>query len=38
MYEAHAERELSDSTDWSIVSPDVPVFRDDDGVELERPC
>ena len=37
MYEAHAERELPDSTDWSIVSPDVPVFRDDDGVELERP-
>ena len=25
-----------DSTDWSIYSPNVPVFRTDDGTELER--
>jgi uncharacterized protein (TIGR02452 family) len=34
MYAAHAERPLADATDWSILSPDVPVFRTDDGREL----
>jgi uncharacterized protein (TIGR02452 family) len=37
MYEAHRSRPLADSTDWAILSPDVPVFRRDDGTELERP-
>lgn len=37
MYEAHRKRPLPDSTDWSIYSPDVPVFRTDDGAELENP-
>lgn len=35
MYDAHLERELPDSTDWTIHSPDVPVFRSDDGRALE---
>lgn len=37
MYEAHKKRPLPDSTDWAIYSPDVPVFRKDDGSELDRP-
>jgi uncharacterized protein (TIGR02452 family) len=37
MYEAHRERPLPDSTDWAIYSPDVPVFRLDDGTELPQP-
>lgn len=37
MYEAHQQRPLLDSTDWAILSPDVPVFRTDAGVELESP-
>jgi uncharacterized protein (TIGR02452 family) len=37
MYEEHARRQLPDSTDWAIYSPDVPVFRKDDGTALERP-
>ena len=37
MYEAHSQRPLPDSTDWSILSPDVPVFRRDDGMELDHP-
>jgi uncharacterized protein (TIGR02452 family) len=37
MYEAHATRPRPDSTDWAILSPDVPVFRTDEGTELERP-
>jgi uncharacterized protein (TIGR02452 family) len=37
MYDAHRERELPDSTDWAIYSPDVPVFRSDDGVEINQP-
>ncbi len=37
MYEAHRKRSLPDSTDWAIYSPDVPVFRLDDGTELEHP-
>jgi uncharacterized protein (TIGR02452 family) len=26
-----------DSTDWAIYSPDVPIFRTDDGTELDQP-
>ncbi len=37
MYDAHRERPLPDSTDWAILSPKVPVFRTDDGTELEEP-
>ncbi len=37
MYEEHQKREQPDSTDWAICSPDVPVFRSDDGAELDHP-
>jgi uncharacterized protein (TIGR02452 family) len=37
MYQEHRRRQLPDSTDWAIYSPNVPVFRMDDGTELERP-
>jgi uncharacterized protein (TIGR02452 family) len=37
MYLHHRQRHRPDSTDWAIYSPDVPVFRKDDGTELERP-
>jgi uncharacterized protein (TIGR02452 family) len=36
MYEEHRRRQLPDSTDWAIHSPNVPVFRMDDGTELEH--
>ena len=35
MYEEHRKRPLPDSTDWAIYSPDVPVFRADDGTALQ---
>jgi uncharacterized protein (TIGR02452 family) len=37
MYEEHNKRPRQDSTDWTIYSPDVPVFRADEGTELENP-
>jgi uncharacterized protein (TIGR02452 family) len=37
MYEEHRQRPRPDSTEWAIYSPDVPVFRTDDGAELEHP-
>lgn len=37
MYAAHRRRPRPDSTDWAIYSPDVPVFRTDDGKTLPRP-
>jgi len=37
MYDAHGKRPRADSTNWAIYSPDVPVFRHDDGTELDRP-
>ena len=37
MYEHHRQRDRPDSTDWAIYSPDVPVFRTDDGTALDRP-
>ena len=37
MYQAHQARPLPDSTDWAILSPDVPVFRADDGRLLDQP-
>lgn len=36
MYGAHQQRLRPDSTDWTIYSPDVPVFRKDDGTALEQ--
>ncbi len=37
MYGSHARRPSPDSTDWAILSPDVPVFRLDDGTALDSP-
>jgi len=37
MYAAHQARPQPDSTDWAILSPDVPVFRDDAGQPLDQP-
>lgn len=37
MYAKRRKRPLPDSTDWVIYSPEVPVFRADDGTELEEP-
>lgn len=37
MYTAHKARQLPDSTSWAILSPGVPVFRADDGTNLEQP-
>jgi len=37
MYECHQGRPRPDSSDWVIYSPDVPVYRTDDGAELDRP-
>jgi uncharacterized protein (TIGR02452 family) len=36
MYEAHRQRPQPDSTDWAVFSPEVPVFRKDDGTALEQ--
>jgi uncharacterized protein (TIGR02452 family) len=37
MYDEHRKRSRPDSTDWAIYSPDVPVFRKDEGSELDQP-
>ena len=37
MYAEHHKRSRPDSSDWAILSPDVPVFRMDDGMELPQP-
>lgn len=37
MYAAHLARPEPDSTDWAILSPDVPVYRDDEGRPLDQP-
>lgn len=37
MYAAHRKRPREDSSDWAIYSPNVPMFRTDAGLELERP-
>lgn len=36
MYATHRKRSRPDSTDWAIYSPDVPVFRKDDGTSLDN--
>jgi len=35
MYAFHRARPLPDSSSWTILSPKVPVFRQDDGTALE---
>ena len=37
MYSHHAQRPEPDSTDWMILSPEVPVFRDESGAGLDEP-
>jgi len=37
MYEAHKKRPYPDSTAWAIYSPNVPVFRSDDGKPFSEP-
>ena len=37
MYSSHKKRRQPDSSDWTILSPDVPVFRTDDGTALAEP-
>jgi uncharacterized protein (TIGR02452 family) len=37
MYEQHRQRPRPDSTNWAVYSPDVPVFRNDNGAELDHP-
>jgi hypothetical protein len=37
MNAAHAQRQQPDSSDWTILSPRVPVFRTDAGLPLEQP-
>lgn len=37
MYAAHQQQGNHQSSDWVILSPDVPVFRDDDGTPRATP-
>lgn len=37
MYDFHSNRSLPDSSEWTILSPDVPVFRNDQGEAHARP-
>ena len=37
MYEYHQQQPLPDSSDWTIYSPRVPVFRRDDGMPHDVP-
>lgn len=37
MYAHHAHSGTYESSDWVILSPDVPVFRDDGGANLDAP-
>lgn len=37
MYDFHSQRDAPDSTDWMILSADVPFFRSDDGTALDQP-
>jgi uncharacterized protein (TIGR02452 family) len=38
MYDFHRDGELwAESSEWAILSPNVPVFRDDRGMELVPP-
>ena len=37
MYAFHREGRHLEASSWSILSPDVPIFRDDVGMELDQP-
>lgn len=37
MYGTHRRNSLEESSDWAILSPDVPVFRSDSGEFVESP-
>ena len=37
MYSFHRENGWDAASNWCILSPDVPVFRDDPGMELDSP-
>ena len=37
MYDYHRDRQLPMYSDWTVYSPKVPVFRDDDGTLLNEP-
>lgn len=37
MYRYHREHNRDESSNWAILSPDVPVFRNDQGMELDTP-
>ncbi|WP_442511862.1 TIGR02452 family protein [Novipirellula sp. SH528] len=37
MYEFHRDNDPAASSDWAILSPNVPVFRNDAGVECDKP-
>lgn len=37
MYEAHRKDDPDEASDWAILSPDVPVFRLDEGTTLDAP-
>ncbi|TWU36513.1 hypothetical protein Q31b_47940 [Novipirellula aureliae] len=37
IYAFHRDNDPAASSDWAILSPDVPVFRDDAGMECSKP-
>lgn len=37
MYEAHQKQRRPEASDWAIYSPNVPIFRTDNGTELQHP-
>ena len=37
MYDFHRENDPAASSDWAILSPSVPVFRNDAGMECDKP-
>ncbi len=37
MYDFHSQRDAPASTDWMILSADVPFFRSDDGTAFDQP-
>ncbi len=37
MYDFHRDNDPAASSDWAILSPDVPVFRNDAGMEWDKP-
>ena len=37
MYGFHREGRHLEASSWAILSPDVPVFRDDAGMEMDQP-